>query len=163
MYNDKCVQWLRDKGTEQIKHSGTTLFRHLYNTAMIVSQDFRRIKWYIVRAALFHSIYGTAYFDPKLNVTREEIRELIGEEAEDLAYTFCSIEKDRFETIITNKGNWMQEKHFGLCVLELANMKEMLERKPMTKKHYQRMDALNKLVESFVWRRKYTVRNNDRG
>ena len=45
------------------------------------------------KAGLFHSIYGTEYYkhSEKLNVNREEVKNLIGEESENLVYIFCNL------------------------------------------------------------------------
>lgn len=45
-------------------------------------------------AGLFHSAYGTEYFQPDAPATREEVAALIGPEAEEIAHAWCSIRRD---------------------------------------------------------------------
>jgi SM-20-related protein len=145
-YNRPWVEWIKEK-TEGIPHSGTDLFYHLYNTAMTID-SMRGVPYHIVKAGLYHSVYGTAYFDPELNVTREEVREQIGEKAEELAHIFCTLE-NRYESIMNNSGGWNNETQFGLLLIELANMLEMLERKPQNAGHNDRIAALDAKIASF--------------
>ena len=46
---------------------------------------------YVCDAGLFHSIYGTIYFNTQSTNNREEVRQLIGTEAEELVYLFLII------------------------------------------------------------------------
>ena len=77
-------------------------------------------------AGLFHAVYGTTYFKHNLTISREEVRELIGDYAEHLVYTFCSM-PDRTTTIINEnkKGN---TKMFHLACIEYANLVEQQPR-----------------------------------
>lgn len=45
-------------------------------------------------AGLFHSAYGTEYFQPDEPATRDEVRRLIGDEAEAIAHAWCTIRRD---------------------------------------------------------------------
>ena len=58
------------------------------------------------RAALFHSIYGTEIFqDFALSVERRaEVRALIGERAEYLAYVNCAMVRDTFDDAVEQHG-----------------------------------------------------------
>jgi hypothetical protein len=44
-------------------------------------------------AGLFHSVYGTEYFEPTRTPSRAELTALIGPEAERIAWLWCSIER----------------------------------------------------------------------
>lgn len=48
-------------------------------------------------AGLFHSAYGTEYFEPDEPAARSEVRELIGDEAEALAWVWCTILRDTID------------------------------------------------------------------
>ena len=67
-------------------------------------------------AGMFHNIYGNKYFNPNLNVTREEIKNLIGEKSENLVYKFVNCERDKInesndsELIILNLANSFDHK-----------------------------------------------------
>lgn len=43
---------------------------------------------------LFHSAYGTEYFQPTEPASRDEVRDLIGAEAEHIAWLWCTIRRD---------------------------------------------------------------------
>jgi len=45
-------------------------------------------------AGLFHSAYGTEFFEPDAPATRQEVRALIGAEAEAIAHAWCTIRRD---------------------------------------------------------------------
>jgi hypothetical protein len=73
-----------------VPHSGRTLLAHLKGTHDLLAD------WgapeHVRVAGLFHSIYGTSSFKHQtLSLDRRgELRELIGPEAENLAYLFCA-------------------------------------------------------------------------
>jgi hypothetical protein len=48
-------------------------------------------------AGLFHSAYGTEYFQPTTSASRVEVRGLIGDEAEEIAWTWCTIRRDTID------------------------------------------------------------------
>lgn len=156
VYNEDHVEWIKQR-TEHIKHSNTTLFYHLYNTAIHVNKNFSGIKGHVVKAALYHSVYGTMYFNPMIDVTRDEVADQIGVDAEELVFTFCTLDDNRYEQIVNNTKNWDEEKHFYMCVLELCNLEEMLERKPETEKHRNMKIELKKVINSIDWRNKFVT------
>lgn len=145
-YNRSYVKWIKDK-TETIDHSGVTLFKHLYNTAMTASSK-KGLPHHIIKAALYHSVYDTEYFKANLNVTREEVIEQIGEEAENLVHIFCTT-KDRHSAFMMNDGNWDSETQFGLLMMELSNLMEMSERRPLSATQHERAIALDAKISSF--------------
>jgi SM-20-related protein len=110
--------------TKNINHCGQPFFRHLYNTALILERA--RMPDYVVLAGLYHSIYGTEYFNPPISVTREKVAELIGNQAEDLVHIFCTIE-NRIETILQD-WSFDFEKRYYLLHIELANVQEQRDR-----------------------------------
>ena len=48
-------------------------------------------------AGLFHSVYGTEYFQPERPAERAEVRDLIGADAEEVAWTWCTIRRDTID------------------------------------------------------------------
>jgi hypothetical protein len=107
--------------TKGIPHSNRTFFEHLFNTSMIlenleVSDDVRS-------AGLFHSIYSTEYFKHDLHVSRERIKELIGEYAENLVYEFCTL-PNRFEALVSNSKGYSDEMVRDLLTIEGANLRD---------------------------------------
>ena len=73
-------------------------------------------------AGLFHSIYGTEFYHfQNAAVTRDVVRSYIGEYAEELAYIFCGLRKDRYRCIVNNTPGWDVRLHLDLCRMEYAN------------------------------------------
>jgi hypothetical protein len=76
-------------GTDEVLHFGRPLTAHLIETGRWLE------RWgsnpSLIAAGAFHSIYGTEEFREKAISTerRPEIQDIIGEEAEVLAYLFC--------------------------------------------------------------------------
>ena len=111
------IEFLLDNGADENGHSGRSLLEHLTGTASILmdwncSND-------IVYAGLCHSIYGTDSYhtvtvDPS---KRDEVRALIGEKAEALAWEFGNRKNPRFISFIDNN-------EIDLVVIECANLIE---------------------------------------
>lgn len=105
----KYINFLYNKNCHNIKHSNSNFFNHLVGTFNILK------KWKqpedLCVAGMFHNIYGNKYFNPNLNVTREEIKNLIGENVENLVYRFVNCDRDKI-----NESNDLE-----LIVLNLAN------------------------------------------
>ena len=84
-------KFLLEQGAGKTKHSGRTLYNHLTGVySLLYGWGCHPI---ICDAGLYHSIYGTEYFKPK-TLTLEQrpiVREIIGHEAEQLAYLFCTV------------------------------------------------------------------------
>jgi hypothetical protein len=89
---EPLLEFLERKGAKAISHLGRTLFDHLIGTAGLL--------WHwgcgevICRAGLFHSVYGandftTTIVDP---MQRSQVGELIGAEAERLAFLYGTIQ-----------------------------------------------------------------------
>lgn len=113
MYNlnkyANCLNFLQEKNTQDIIHSHSNFFNHLIGVFNILRQWKQSED--LCFAGMFHNIYGNQYFDPNLNVTRDEIKNLIGEKSEQIAYDFHHIDRDT----ITNTDNKEQ------IVMMLAN------------------------------------------
>ena len=91
------VDYLKDIGCDKQKHSGgsRSLLHHLVAVSILLSE--RGCSDNLCKAGLFHSIYGTAIFKPKMVSLeeRDKIKDLIGVWAETLVYEFCMLPKDR--------------------------------------------------------------------
>lgn len=72
-------------------------------------------------AGLFHSIYGNEFFNPNLNLTRDLVKDYIGERSEDLSYTFCNLE-NRDVAILKNTNNFDERKRKDLLFVNYANL-----------------------------------------
>jgi len=104
-----CINFLMEKNCQNIPHSHSNFLNHLIGTFNILK------KWKqsddLCFAGMFHNIYGNKYFNPNLNVTRDEIKKLIGDSSENLIFKFVNCDR--------NKIN--EEKDSELIILNLAN------------------------------------------
>src|SRR5215469_9654179 len=84
-------------GTEEVAHTGKSYLAH--NIGVHRYMKDRGCSEELCRAGLFHSIYGTELFQRfALPVERRpEVRELIGEWAERLAYANCAMDRASFD------------------------------------------------------------------
>ena len=117
-------------GCRNVKHSDRTLLEHLVGT----SEKLKNMgaPQYLQDAGLFHSIYGTTHFMPDKGAVsfddRDKIRELIGEQAEEIAYWFCIMESPRFEQIQKMSGQLKED----LLLLHKANEDDMADNMMMS-------------------------------
>ena len=109
--------FLRNNGTDNNSHSGRNLMEHLVGTAELLMEW--KCNKDIVLAGLCHSIYGTdSYHTVTIDPTRrDEVRALIGEKAEALAWEFGNRKNPRIVSFIENKET-------DLVVIECANLIE---------------------------------------
>jgi hypothetical protein len=85
----KALEFLERVGASQAGHASGSLMDHLVGTWRLLQA------WGcsdpVCFAGLFHSVYGTSYY--KLQSVpfgqRRQVRELVGDEAEQLAFLFC--------------------------------------------------------------------------
>jgi hypothetical protein len=95
------LRFLRKANTEGMPHGDRALLEHLQGTRQLLVEWEARPA--LCDAGLFHSVYGTEYYELKavpLSM-RDEVQQLIGEEAESLAWLFCMI---RRESLLENPG-----------------------------------------------------------
>lgn len=102
------IAYLRGLGTEEVIHSGDKGFlAHLIG----VFRDLQAwgAKQDVCRAGLFHSIYGTELFRRfSLPLSRrDEVRALIGERAEGLAFANCLMDRSSFDSLIDSAGPYV--------------------------------------------------------
>jgi hypothetical protein len=107
----QAIQYLTDLD-RSVSHGHGLYIEHclaVYNilTAKQCSQDVRL-------AGLYHSIYGTDFFNAGLDVSRHKIKSLIGDIAEQLAFDFCSM-PDR-------DNNILYSNNLDLYNIALANL-----------------------------------------
>lgn len=113
----EVIEFLLDNGVGDNDHSDRSLLEHLTGTASLLmdwgcSND-------VVLAGLCHSIYGTdSYHTVTVDHSkRDEVRSLIGERAEELAWEFGNRKNPRIASFITNNET-------DLIVIECANLIE---------------------------------------
>jgi hypothetical protein len=106
--------------TKGHKHSGKDFFDHLKNTSDIIKEWFPQ-EQYLIDAGLYHSVYGTQSYHFKERVTRDQVKKLIGEKSEKLAFVFCSL-PNRVNRILEH--NFTSDVQKDLYILEYANQLE---------------------------------------
>lgn len=90
---EKSALSFLEKYTSSIPHSGITLYEHLKNTWIILKNQ--RCSEKVCLAGMFHSIYGTEFYND-IKLDRKEVVRLIGEESEEIVFKFCSLrDRDR--------------------------------------------------------------------
>jgi uncharacterized protein DUF6817 len=97
---DELIAFLSGLGTERIAHTESSFLAHLIG----VYRDLE--SWgceeSLCRAGMFHSIYGTERFQ-KFALPlerRDDVRRLIGERAERLAYLNCAMDRASFDRAV---------------------------------------------------------------
>jgi len=134
--------------TNGIQHSGGLFSDHLIATSAILAK--LGAPKYLCDAALYHSAYGTSYFQVDTSFNKDGLVQLIGERAEKLVDIFCKTE-NRIPSIIENRGGWGTETYRDLLLLEYANLLEQEPRLPsITEKGY-----LPKIIS--IFKEKYGV------
>ena len=101
---DELVAFLAGEGTKEVKHTEGSFLGHLVSV-------YRNLeKWdcdeELCRAGMFHSIYGTEKFR-KFSLPlerRDEVKRLIGERAERLAYCNCVMDRASFDRAALQEG-----------------------------------------------------------
>lgn len=111
------IDFLKQNDAASNGHSGRKLIDHLVGTADLLAQW--NCEMDVVLAGLCHSVYGTDSFhtvtiDPS---RRDEVRALIGERAEQLAWEFGNRKNPRIVSFIRNN-------EIDLILIECANLIE---------------------------------------
>jgi hypothetical protein len=109
------------KHTEFVGHCDTNLFDHLLGTYKILKENGK--PEYLCWAGLFHSVYETEYVSFNTFYTREQVRTIIGERAENLVYIFCNL-NPRVNKLLNREGTWSTQIYADLLDIEIANMTE---------------------------------------
>jgi len=117
----KAIKYLENK-TKAIKHSDGTFFEHLYGTFSILKELNQSDD--VCMAGLFHSIYGTEFFQPGLKIDEKEVVSYIGEYSNRLVKIFC--EPNRDSTIYLNNRNYETQFNLDLLYILFTNMLEQL-------------------------------------
>ncbi|GAB4142081.1 MAG: hypothetical protein Tsb009_12140 [Planctomycetaceae bacterium] len=96
----QMTNFIREVGADDVSHSERTYLAH----AIGVYNDMK--KWGcnedLCHAAIFHSIYGTELFQ-RFTLPlerRDEVRAMIGNTAEQIAYLNCAMDREHFDRAI---------------------------------------------------------------
>jgi hypothetical protein len=90
------LQFLRAFNVDRLEHTEKGLLSHLLGTRNLLESWGARHALY--DAGLFHSVYGTqAYLQTAVPMSRrDEVRAIIGAEAENLVWLFCVMRRETF-------------------------------------------------------------------
>ena len=129
------IDFLKSLGSDKVNHRDQTLLEHLIGTRDKL-KDMGKPE-YLQDAGLFHSVYGTAYFMPEKGLVddRQIVKDLIGDQAEEIAWWFCTLESemnDSFERTEQIKNNFEGQLREDLITLDIANADDVGETSVMT-------------------------------
>src|SRR5262245_20992564 len=101
----RFTDFLVDLGIEKIDHTQKTYLAHLIAVYRLMEREGCTEE--LCRAGMFHSIYGTQLFQGFTLALerRAEVRELIGERAERLAYLNCAMDRPSLDRAIEGDGD----------------------------------------------------------
>src|SRR3984893_10940071 len=96
----RMTDFLVDLGIEKVNHTSKSYLAHLVGLYRLM--EARGCTEELCRAGMFHSIYGTQKCQGfKLPLERRpEVRGLIGERAERLAYLNCAMDRPSFDRVV---------------------------------------------------------------
>ena len=117
------IKFLEDKLIDYLGSAPEAVMNHLIGTAVIL-QEYEASD-YLVDAGLFHSIYGEASsrnIPKNIYLTREELIDIIGKDAERIVFEYSSIESPRTENIFNYPDGQLKE---DLILLDKANSKQI--------------------------------------
>src|SRR5579872_7248067 len=162
MADPLCKQmtaFLQEIGISDQPHTGKTYIGHLLAVYRLMEKQGCGLD--ACRAGLFHSVYGTEVFQGfKLPLERRaDVRAVIGERAERLAYLNCAMDRATFDSSQERKGApypmhdrltgeevLLDEEEFDdLCRIHLY---DWLEQVPRSNRGFgYRRDAYRKMAE----------------
>ncbi len=148
---DEQLQFLRDKGFGGVQHdSGVAFLAHLGGVRSLLHEWGARPQ--LCDAGLFHSVYGTEYFDAGITgVSRDEVRAVIGDEAEAVAWLWCTVRRDTIDAVTCTAVDRFSgepidvtaQQVVDLAELWVADMVEQVERLPVTERNpWKRLEEL---------------------
>jgi hypothetical protein len=154
----RLTDFLVRLGVEEVNHTGKSFLAHLIGVYRLMES--RGCSEEACRAGMFHSIYGTQRFQGfALPLDRRpEVRDLIGERAERLAYVNCAMDRATFDKALeqadgpyritdrlTGEEIELSREDFGdLCRVHLY---DWLEQVPRSRQWDYRRAAYQRLAE----------------
>jgi hypothetical protein len=139
--DDRLRMHLRSLGAGRFVHIDGTLERHLHATMQLLRRWGNRDC--VCVAGLYHAVYGTGGIDGHLAAldARNAIAEVIGKEAEALAYLYGACDRERFHPRIGSSEQSVFVDRFtdseyaiseaqlrGFCEISVANELELAQR-----------------------------------
>lgn len=123
----RYVELLRASGAHTFPHSGRTLLDHLVGTYRIL-KDWGNPEP-VCAGGLFHSVYGTNVFRRQIIKPwqRDQVRAVIGTEAEEYAHLFCSIDRPQALLRAIDSGMLVDRRHGSAIPVEPSILQALLE------------------------------------
>jgi len=162
MIDQKHLDLLRELNTDSNPHSGGALLDHLRDTYEFLKS------WgnpdHVCLAGLFHSIYGTQSYKTQSASfeDRKVIRNVIGQDSEQLAFLFCVIKRRTFfEKIGMSNPTLHDQIHDkeidvtpeilrDLVEMEIANYMEFLPRLDFTREELDDFSGRVELAKNLI-------------
>src|SRR5579884_3720983 len=154
----KLTDFLMQLGVERIAHTEKTYLAHLI--AVYRLMEAQKCDAELCRAGMFHSIYGTQQFQGfKLPLERRpEVRALIGERAERLAYLNCAMDRASFDRAVSRgqgpyrivdrlTGEEVDVSEDDLTDLCKIHLYDWLEQVPRSRKWDYRREAYRRIAD----------------
>lgn len=103
---EKRVRFLRAAHVDGLPHTERGLLDHLLGTRQLLVDW--RAQSAVCDAGLFHSVYGTEHYAPTaIPISmRAGVQQLIGAEAESLAWMFCMMRRESFDQNLGREGEF---------------------------------------------------------
>jgi hypothetical protein len=118
------LEFLRSLGFGEIEHDSHVPFlSHLIGTRRLLATWGSRPA--LCDAGLFHSVYGTEFFEPAQTPERDAVVAVIGVEAERIAWLWCAIRRETIDpqrTIVELRGTGETEPLTPSEVGDLATL-----------------------------------------
>lgn len=110
------TRFLLANGADAVEHSGERLLDHLLEVRGVLEGWGARTA--LCDAGLFHSVYGTQFLGEELlgSDRRDEVRELIGPEAEELAWLWHAVRRESLADNLGRSEGWQIETRGGEVV-----------------------------------------------
>ena len=117
--DEKKINFLNNINAKNSSHSSATLIDHLIGVHDIL-KDWGAPQ-YLQDAGLFHSVYGTVWFKQQSTNNRDDVKVLIGKQAEQIVWEFCNLNLPRYTEIVSNFDGQIKD---DLTLLYKANKHE---------------------------------------
>jgi hypothetical protein len=151
MLDREIDKFVRDR-SDGVSHSGRTFYEHLKGVYDLLEKDSAPVR--VCLAGLCHSIYGTNIFQHASTplADRERVAELIGKDAERLAYIFCSCARPWAFVEAAEKGSPYQVRNRrdgSMIALSLMDLCDLLEIEEANLKEQGGGKLLQKVISSW--------------
>ena len=126
---------------KDLDHSNTGYLNHSIGVFNILKE--MGASDHVCLAGLYHSVYGTDSYQQNIPLDRNELKNIIGEYAENLVFNFCSFGNKEHEILNRTITSQIDE---DLLIISYANIKEQ-----QTRANDLALDKLIKLYEIKIY------------